>query len=306
MRQPTRFPHTSTLSGKNQISVTKSEVKHQYAPQQSTSDNSKDQQEVSLPTCTIDSRPTDVKDNVEEEQEEKQSKNDTPVTYSQMTGGSDLDVSQSGALYSRPNTATSSDVKEQCTSKSKHPDKKDSISVEISHHKHSANSMPTATEIQNSPTTGQSRSDNIRVSTVTCEQEETSSIMTPPAVEHKVEHTDINTSVLPVSHTIQSSSSNELSPLQDEVLCKEADMFEELFGSSDEEDHKEEDDVIEGTVYDYSDDDTGLGDCREIDQRRVEEEFKRITMPSSTDLPHTSVSILSIVCHMCNYSIICL
>ena len=289
VRQPTRFPHTSTSSGK----ITKSEVKHQYAPQQSTSDNSNDQQEVaSLPACAVDSQPADVKVIVKEDQEEKQSKHDTPVSYSQMTGGSNPDVSQSGGLYTQPRTATSSYVKEQCASESEFPDKKDNISVEESHHRHVTNATA---EVQGSPImVSQSHSNNIHAFTVMCEpQEKMSSIVTPPAVEHKAEHTDINTSVLPVSHTIQSSGSDEVPPLQDEVLYKEADentMFEELFGSSDEEDHKEEDDVIEGAVYDYSDDDMELGDHRKIDQRKVEEEFKRITTPS-TGLPHTAVSI---------------
>lgn len=282
-------------------------MKHQYAPQQSTSDsdNSKDQQEVtSLPTCEVDNRLTDVKDNVKEDQEEKQSKHVTPVSYPQMTGGSNFDVLQSGGLCAQPRTATGSDVREQCTSESEHPDRKDNISVEESCHKHVPNSMPTTAEVQNSPVmASQSHCDSIYASTVTCEpQEKVSSIMTPPAVEHKAEHTDINTSVLPVRHTIQSSSSsNEFPPLQeDEVSYKEANenmMFEELFGSSGEDDHKEEDDVIEGAVYDYSDDEMELGDRHEIDQRKVEEEFKRITTPS-TDLPHTSVSILSVVSHV--------
>lgn len=284
VRQPTRFPHTSTSSGK----ITKSEVKHQYAPQQSTSDNSNNQQEVtSLPACAVDSQPADVKIN---DQEEKQSKHDTPVSYSQMTGGSNPDVSQSGSLYTQSRTTTSSDVKEQCASESECPNKKDNISVEESHHRHITTN--TTAEVQGSPImVSQSHSDNIHAFTVMCEpQEIMSSIVTPPAVEHKAEHAYINTSVLPVSHT---NGSDEVLSLQDEALYKEADentMFEELFGSSGEEDHKEEDDVIEGAVYDYGDDDMELGDHREIDQRKVEEEFKRITT-SSTGLPHTAVSI---------------
>ena len=101
--------------------------------------------------------------------------------------------------------------------------------------------------------------------------------------------TDDNVTLSSISLSPQSSAVSE-SLSQDKISHEEASenvMFEELFGSSGEEDvlKEDNDDVIEGATNDDSDE----MEFGEIEHRKVEEEFKRITSHSA-DVPQTSVS----------------
>ena len=305
--QPTRLSQTSSLSVKNQ---TKSKISNEHASQLSSSDDTKDslkQQVITLPACAVN-KPTDKEDDVvltkrsQASVAEKQNKHEVPVsciqteltTKSSDVVHSDLHLSQ---LATQPNIPTS-DLKEQFANKSEYFD---NISVEETHYKHKTNLKYTP-EPQNSSTmVSQSLRNNKVASTVTCEsKEQMSSTGTLPSEVYKRRHTEMaehksdKTNVSAVSHPLQSSSRNE-PPLHDEVSYEEADenvMFEELFGSSgEEEDHREDDDTIEGAVSDGSDIEMELGVAyHEMEQRKVEEEFKRITTHSS-NVPHTSVSM---------------
>ena len=142
------------------------------------------------------------------------------------------------------------------------------------------------------------RRDNIEASTHTGDvKENISSTMTMPPQEcerQRSEMVEDNICTSSVSYLSQSSSKDEL-PLHDEASYEVADenvMFEALFGSSGEEaEHNDDDNIIEGTVNDDSNDEMELGVAyHEVEQRKAEEEFKRITT-HSTNAHHVSVSI---------------
>ena len=306
LRQPTRLAHTSTISRRNQVNLAKLEVKLNHPSQESSSTVTKDQQDViqrSLPTCPAESQTADSKcDQVSTEGDhqvivEEQSKQETSISCLQIKEGGDYDLNVSNT---QPINAIS-DAKELYNSEADDLDKDhggDCVSD-------TANSMPT-TEFQNSSTeVRQAWSDNISTSTVTSEsQEKLSSMMAVPDTE-TVDNTTLSPVIPPLQsggsssnisgsskYSNSSSVSNEAA-LHDEASYEEADesvMFEELFGSSGEED---QDVVVEGAFIDDSDDE--LISYRKMDQRMVEEEFKRITTQSAADLPHTSVSM----CHIC-------
>lgn len=309
--QPTRLSQTSSLSVKNQSSIAKSEISNEHVSQLSSLDDTKDslkRQVITLPACAVN-KPTDKDDVVLTKRSqasvaEKQNKHEVPVsciqteltTKSSHVVHSDLHLSQSAA---QPNIPTS-DLKEQFANKSEYFD--DNISAEETHYKHKANLKYTPESQSSSTMVSQSLRHNKDASTVTCESKEQISFTgTLPPEVYKRRHTEMaehksdKTSVPAVSHPLQSSSRNE-PPLQEEVSYEEADenvMFEELFGSSgEEEDHnREDDDIIEGAVNDDSDIEMELGVAyHEMEQRKVEEEFKRITTHSS-NVPHTSVSM---------------
>ena len=313
LRQPTRLARTSAISRRNQVNLAKSEVKFDHASQESSSTVTKDQQDViqrSLLACPAESQTADSKcDQVSTEGDhqvivEEQSKQETSISSLQIKEGGDYNLNVSNT---QPINATS-DVKELYNSEADDLDKDhggDCVSD-------TANSMPT-TEFQNSSTeVSQAWSDNISTSTVTSEsQEKLSSMMAVSERECKRQYTeavDNSTTLSPDIPPLQSSgsssnisgsskysSSNSISneiALHDEASYEEANesvMFEELFGSSGEED---QDVVVEAAFIDDSDDE--LISYRKMDQRMVEEEFKRITTQSAADLPHTSVSM----CHM--------
>jgi len=312
LRQPTRLARTSTISRRNQVNLAKSEVKLDHALQESSSIVTKDQQDViqrSLPACPAESQTADSKcDQVSTEGDhqvivEEQSKHETSISSLQIKEGGDYNLNVSNT---QPINATS-DVKELYNSEADDLNKDnggDCVSD-------AANSMPT-TEFQNSSTeVSQAWSDNISTSTVTSEsQEKLSSMMAVSERECKRQYTETvdNTTLSPDILSLQSSgsssnisgsskysSSNSISneaALHDEASYEEANesvMFEELFGSSGEED---QDVVVEAAFIDDSDDE--LISYRKMDQKMVEEEFKRITTQSAADLPHTSVSM----CHM--------
>ena len=315
LRQPKGLIRTSTISRRNQVNLSNSEVKLEHASQESSSTDTKDQRDVmqrSLPACPAESETADTKcDLVSTEGDdqaivEEQSKREASVSCLQIKGGGDYNLKVSST---QPINVTS-DVKELYTSKTDHLDKDDAGNC----YSDVVNYIPATCE---STEVSQACCDSISTSADTCKsQEKISSKMAAPARECKRQYTEMvddNTTQSPVIPPLQcsgssssnisgSSSYNSSNSTSNEAMLhdasyEEADedvMFEELFGSSGEEDHKEENVVIEGAVIDDSDDETELISYRKMDQRMVEEEFKRITTHSAADLPHTSVS----VCHM--------
>lgn len=286
-------------------------IKYDHTLQQSSSKGNLDQQETeqqSLSARVVENQQIDKKadviltDDKEENQtsiEGKHSKNDVPVSLQPelTTEGGDVITSDFHWLQSGTKPTTG-DVKGQHTNENEFSDKNtvdDSISVEEIHHKSVANFKST-TETQDSSTiVRQSHSNNTDMSNGTCESnEKVFSIVKPSPQECKTHIVDDN-SVSSTSYPLQSDSNNEPQSC-DTISYEEAEentMFEELFGSSGEEEDQKEDDILEGAVSDDDDDDEmelGVA-CSEIEQRRVEEEFKRITTHSA-DVSHVSVSLL--------------
>lgn len=306
LRQPTKLPYTLIL-GKKQTNTIK--PKYEHTQLESTSNDSKggiDQQDNVQPsssTCTVESQLTEKKDGTvltegdKTSTAEKQSKHEISVSYLQpelSTKGSDAIHSDSPlSQCSTQPGATSSDVKEQCMSKSKHSIV--DISVEEIHHHEGASNSKFKSEVQNSSTMFRESHSNATNTSVVMKD---TSIMKPSPEEHKGHHdtelVDNNSTVSSLSASYSSQSSSIIEPSShDEVSCEEAEgnvMFEELFGSSGEDENLKEDDSVVGWAANDDSDEMELGTAHhEIEQRKVEEEFKRI-ITHSADVPNTSVS----------------
>ena len=301
LRQPTRLLHTSR---KNQTSLTKPDVKNEHASQPHSSDNAKDslaQQEITSSASTVKNQPSSKRDNEALSEGDQAS---IAEKESKQEFQTELTTEGSEAIHSDVQSDTQLNIgeKEQYMKESEYSDNNVvgvSSYVEDTHHKHVAHSKFTNEDQYSSTIVNQLlRRDNTEASTHTGDvKEKISSTMIMPPQECKRQHSEVaegNFSTSSVSYLSQSSSRDEL-PLHDEVSYEVADenvMFEELFGSSGEEaEHNDDDNIIEGAVNDDSDDEMELGVAyREVEQRKAEEEFKRITT-HSTDAHHVSVSV---------------
>ena len=306
LRQPTRLLHTSNASRKNQISYTKPDVKSEHVSQLHSSDNTKDslvQQEIISSAFTVKNQPPSKKDNEALTKADQASVAEKEIKQEFQT---ELTTEGSKAIHSDVQSDTQLIIgeKEHYMKESEYSDNNVvSVSsyVKDDHYKHVAYSKFTHEDQNSSTIVNRSLRD---VSTHTGDvKEKLSSTMTVPPQECERQYSETvegTVSVSSVSCLSQSSSKDEL-PLHDEVSYKVDDenvMFEELFGSSGEEaEHNNDDNIIEGAVYDNSDDEMELGVAyREVEQRKAEEEFKRITT-HSTDTQCVSVSIY-VVAHI--------
>lgn len=306
LKPPTRLSHLLT---KNQFSTSKSEVKHDCTPQPRSSSDSKDsfnqpeivQQQSS--NYVNEKRPlTDKKDNAvvtdvnrqAASTVKKQSKNDIPVSYSQtelatkdsdvshtsvhhLQFGSELATATTTATFSTATAAAAatvvanSMVKERSTLSEiqcSNSIVSDDACVEEVHHKGVVSSTST-TAPQSSSIVVQSHKEYTDMSDIT-------KIPSKPSVgKYNKHHSEDNVSISPSGHP-QS---------HDEYEDEQNIMFEELFGSSGEED---DGDAIEDIIKDDSDD-MESEVHHEVEQRKAEEEFKRITSHSA-NTPQISVS----------------
>lgn len=301
LRQPTRLLHASSALGRNQTGATKSDIKNEGAAQLNPLDDAKDSlvQQETTSARTVKNQPSSKKDNValtESDQvsiTEKENKQEFQI---------ELTAKGSDAIHSDVQSGSQLNIgeKEQYIGESEFSDNKviDVSSVDNTQPKHLVYSKFTSEEQNSLTMVNESLRDNTNTSTHSGEvKEKVSSSVTLPPEEYVGQCTEMleeNPSVSSVNYSLQSSSRDE-PPLHDEVSYEAADenvMFEELFGSSgEEEDHKEDDSIIEGAFGYDSDDEMELGVAYcEMEQRKVEEEFKRITA-HSTNTHHESVSI---------------